>query len=572
MAKALLIAWRDPKRRSITEEQVRKLATALAPDNISPREPLVFSDEQDLVAVFQPSPSWPPHEGNVAVGTLLKPAGEWWTVGGDIPEGSFALYRRDAKYVELVTDMLACRSVWYALTPEMFVASSSQRAVIACLRSFDPDPNALAWMLSQGSIGLGNSWDRRIRPLRWSSRLRLDRVAWSLTVESEPIQHAPEDRTYEEAKAALASVIDSAVARLDGDMQHTLLLLTGGTDSRFILYGMMDRGVKTLTWGLSDDLKRRHSDAWLAVQLAKRYHLNHEFRSIDEPVTESVDTILSRYVALSEACADNFTGYLDGMRIYKQFYEEGVESMVRGEAAVGYYALDDEFEIRRRFELFTLADYSNLSGSWMKQFASQAIPDELRRRPDESLTTWCDRLLMTEKLPKQMAALNEIKTWYCEIHNPLMARSVVAEGLRQTDAQRGNRKLHHDIVHDRCPDLEFARDVTPSRRKRGVLRTRPYVDVMRATLDTGDARELLSPDLVDFLLTNLSEQETEGLTRKRLRAQITRYLPEELKKLLRRAAAPSDNRPKMDFNVLAFRAFLAVRMHRLLRADAKLLS
>ncbi len=553
---------------------MRKLAKTLAPDNITLREPLIFSDERDLIAVFQPAASTPVHEGNVCAGTLLTPAGEWWKVGGEVPDGSFALFRRDSKYVEVVTDMVASRSIWYVLTPDLFVASSSQRAVIACLRSFEPDENALAWMLSQGSIGFGNSWDSRVKPLPIHSQLRLDRDAWSLSLQHEPFRHAPEERPYKEAKTALASAIDSTMARLDGDMQRTILLLSGGKDSRFMMYGLLDRDVKTLTWGMSDELTRKHSDPWVAMKLVKRYNLNHEYRVIDQPVTESVETILNRYVSLSEASVDNFTGYLDGMRIYKQFYEEGVDSLIRGDyAGLGFHDYDNEFTIRQRYELWTLADYSNLAGAWMMSFASQKVPDEFLRQPGESFTKWCDRLQSTEKVPKQMTALNEIKTWFIELHNPLLTRSVVSEGLRLTDELRRDRALFRDILHDRCPDIGYARFVSPGARKGGILRTEPYVEVVRATLDSADAREIISDELVEFLLPRIETSHGgEHLARQRLRKQIVSLIPKRVRKLLRRASSPGENKPKMDYNVMAFRAFLAVRAHRMLREDAKLLA
>src|SRR5690606_559339 len=64
--------------------------------------------------------------------------------------------------ISLTSDLVASRTVWYYLDEDTFIASSSQRMIIAALQRFDINTQAIVWMLSTGSLGPGHSWDRHI--------------------------------------------------------------------------------------------------------------------------------------------------------------------------------------------------------------------------------------------------------------------------------------------------------------------------------------------------------------------------------------------------------------------------
>ena len=80
-----------------------------------------ISNPSDLIAV---------HGTSVAAGYLVDP-GKWEIPGTGRPDGAYALFRSDDAVVEIVSDALASRTVWYAKTDDMFVASTSQRAIVS---------------------------------------------------------------------------------------------------------------------------------------------------------------------------------------------------------------------------------------------------------------------------------------------------------------------------------------------------------------------------------------------------------------------------------------------------------
>src|SRR5690606_18909468 len=98
---------------------------------------------------------------SVALGVLEADA-HWSRPRADVPDGCFALLRADDEHVELAADASASRTIWYAMTNDLFAASTSQRAVVSVLGDFHPNLDAAAWLLSSGSLGPGRGWDSRI--------------------------------------------------------------------------------------------------------------------------------------------------------------------------------------------------------------------------------------------------------------------------------------------------------------------------------------------------------------------------------------------------------------------------
>src|SRR5690606_7571464 len=79
-------------------------------------------------------------------------------------------------------DASASRTIWYAMTSDLFVASTSQRAVVSVLGDFRPNLDAAAWLLSSGSLGPGRGWDSRIERVPPGGRVLLCRPSWRLEI------------------------------------------------------------------------------------------------------------------------------------------------------------------------------------------------------------------------------------------------------------------------------------------------------------------------------------------------------------------------------------------------------
>ena len=199
MSKIILVCFKDPKQDARYRRYVQVLAHRLVPDNITPYAPLIKGDDVGvLIGVINPSETLPVKDTSVCLGCLLDPDEDWWKPKAKTPDGSYALFRSDEVYVELLTDGVASRTVWYVQTDHVFVASSSQRAIVSLLHSFEPNYEASLWMLSSGSLGPGLSWDRRIQCLPGNARLCLNRSTWQLSLQETPVTFDPLDLPVQE--------------------------------------------------------------------------------------------------------------------------------------------------------------------------------------------------------------------------------------------------------------------------------------------------------------------------------------------------------------------------------------
>ena len=136
--------------RPCAADRLRRAALRLAPPEVPLREPLLLETAGGIAAIANPTAEGslsPRCRGRIAtssrtgggacVGGLFGRLGPWWQVGAEPPEGSYALARWDADTVELVSDICGSRTIWYALTDEAFLASTSQRALVMLLGGFE---------------------------------------------------------------------------------------------------------------------------------------------------------------------------------------------------------------------------------------------------------------------------------------------------------------------------------------------------------------------------------------------------------------------------------------------------
>ena len=192
------------------------------------------------MVVVNPVAGIPVHHGAVCLRHLFGPQERWWAQGSAAPNGSFVIARHDAHAVELVTDILATRTLWYVHTDDLFLASTSQRALVALLGSFDLNCEAVTWMLTCGHLG-AMSWDRRLHRLPGDCRLALHRDSWELRVDQQPAVRAPVILSDAERIDRLREAIVETCASLGLPMEEWLLPLSGGMDSRMLLLGLLAR-------------------------------------------------------------------------------------------------------------------------------------------------------------------------------------------------------------------------------------------------------------------------------------------------------------------------------------------
>ena len=139
MSKLVYICARNSEKLPFDEKDIEQLSIHLAPDNIRPRSPRIIKGDGILIGILNPMESLPIKGHSVCMGAFFGEEKSWWKPAGEVPDGTYALFRGDNSCIELVSDIVATRTIWYVKTDNIFIASTSQRAIVYFLQSFKPN-------------------------------------------------------------------------------------------------------------------------------------------------------------------------------------------------------------------------------------------------------------------------------------------------------------------------------------------------------------------------------------------------------------------------------------------------
>lgn len=567
MVRAVVVVSRDGAAPNSLDSYADELHHHLAADNIAARPPVLLRGAGVTAALFNSSSTTRTQGASIAVGMLLDPADDWPVPGARLPDGSYALLRTDDTRVELVADGVGSRTLWYALTNRELIASTSQRAIIALLGSFEPNRDVLPWMLSAGTLGPTGGWDARLKRVQPGERVLLDRVRWRLQSVVEPTEVVADAALSHDAHLErLRATLVDACSRWSFDACKWVLTLSGGADSRGLLCLLRDRGVGTVTWGLPHSEEKHGNDAQVAREVAHRLGVSHRFIGI-EPGRTDPDVVLGRFLALGEGRVDRISGYVDGFAVWKMLFDEGFNGVIRGDHAFGSQPVRSPYAVRSKTSLTTLDDYFTDDEIESFELPAQRIPEELTRGTNETLAAWCERLYRRSRMPTFLAALTDLKTAYVDVGNPLLARSVLACAYALPGELRSEKRLWKTFVRMQLPEIAMARRVAiPS--VTDFLTQRSVLQLMLDELSSARAAMLFSPALRSRCRAALTGALQTKWSPRRIDwgdHPLARAVPRSL-----RAAVSSlrPNRPSLEPVVLAFRVFIASRMQAMLAADA----
>ena len=354
MAKVVLVCQKNGKVRDNFPAESEHLSKRLSPDNIRHVSPVTIVKDGIHIAIFGETSSTRIKKTGVAMGYLHHPGENWFRPGSQIPEGSFALLRADRHFIELITDAVGSRTVWYTHTPEMFIAATSQRAIVYFLQSFEPKEEAFAWMLSGGTLGPGLSWDRRVRFLPPDSSLSFDRFSWNPALDTRLTVFETEHLPKREHDRRMEAVIEDVLKEVRFDSRQWVLPLSGGYDSRLLLLLLKDRfpELKCVTWGREGALFQKWNDARIAQELCDVLDVTHEY-FVTEISVEPIEKLFGRFLAAGEGRIDHLEAYLDGFYIWKHLSEKGVKGIIRGDECFGSRSLYSELDFRKFESNFT---------------------------------------------------------------------------------------------------------------------------------------------------------------------------------------------------------------------------
>lgn len=549
----------------LSDSEIHSLISRILPENFSPNSPWIARNGQSLLAIANPVDSLQYDETSVCLGTMFPPTEDWDIPDAPLPDGSYALIRDSDEQAEIATDIVGSRTIWYYKNEELFVASTSQRALVTVLGDFDPDPVAGAWLLSSGTLGPGRSWDRRVQPVPPDSRIVLDKDSWSLDQHSNECRFTIKDASKDKLIERLELSLDETFDNLSLDISRWTLPVSGGIDSRYLLHRLADQNPQCVTWGIPEDRTQSRNDAALAEQLTDHYDTDHHFYDITP--NPDVETVFDRFLVAGEGRVDHIGAYLDGFQMWAELFQEGTIGIIRGDEGFGWTSVLTDRDVRRTVGLLPVSNWPSLSTIDVPGAKMQELPANLERRQTETLEMWRDRLYHQFRIPYLLSGLNDLKLSYVEIANPFLSRGIISNVRTLPDKYRTKKRLYRDHVKSLSPNIPEAKYGTGPNAS-SYLRRQAAVDTMSQTLDSDMARQTLSSDLITHLLgaveTNSEAEDIDSGIQTQLYSIFKSNLPQTLENILLTWIIDRS----IDSNRLMFRAYIVVRMHAMLERDS----
>jgi len=570
MAKAIYVCSRNHPLVSNDEARLKGICEALTPDNIvTPVSHRVSVKDLTAYAVMNYQPSILEKQNSLLLGYLYDRNENWNEPLTDSPDGSYAIFRVNDDHFEAVSDPVASRTIWYYFDDDLFIASTSQRAIIMFLGSFHFDERIIPWMLSSGTLGPGYSWDKRLTMLPVDSSVILDRTNWAITTRQTSIRYSEKPRADAEHRRVLEEAVAGTFESLkDMDLNQWVIALSGGRDSRAILCwlkesGLIDKDFRAITWGLERALEDKSNDAGIAKDVAAASGVKHKYYLTD--ITEEpIGLVIDRFLFCVEGRSDHLSAYMDGMKIWKVLLEDNVRGIFKGDQYFGWPPVPSSIQGRLQVGCQLCSDQSNLT-SVIERFGlpDQEFPGDLMRK-DESLMAWRDRLYVTYRIPTFIAAISDIKFSYLEQITPLLSRRILDRTRELPDRLRVNKGTFKEMVDAVSPDLPYAERGAPERLE-DILRNGQVVELITGTLNGDYARTLFSKEFLDWVIKGISTGAVSSRKRSgSLRKSVRKYIPKFIRNLLIASGAVL---PELDRTLLAFRVFIIIRMHQILSDD-----
>jgi hypothetical protein len=518
--------------------RVGAICKRLEPENISAKNPIIHQTERSITGISNPVPNVIANEHAVLLGCTFDTHLPWDRPAENTPDGSYALLRSDSNIVQIATDPSGSRPIWFYFDEDKFVCSNSQRAIIMYISSFERSELAISWLVSAGTIGPLQSWDRRIRKVGPNSSISLDKQKWTLKESGERAEFKCVNQNTAFHEENLRNALHNTFhGKWSCDPSKALILLSGGYDSRAILTMLHQASaepfkLKTVTWGLQSERNTAGGDATVARMVAKSLGVSNEYLELD-PREISTETVMRRFVAAAEGQVEHISGYIDGLELWKAIYESGLTCIVRGDEPFRRNSGATERTVRYSLGIGLTADYQNLPKIVSDcGLPPSTMPDFLQRQPSETIQTWSDRLNHEFRIPTVLAALSEIKAQYVEIINPLLSRSILYASRALPDSMRNGKTLFKEVTRHLGPNLPYATKNaigTPEQ----ILRSDAYIQFLQSRLLDSTSTTVFPAAVLRHIAQNLASHRTEAISAAKKPKPLISRLPLRIRNHIR---------------------------------------
>lgn len=554
-----------------TKKKVFSICEELVPANIIPNEAIVHVSEKVSFGISNPKNNVNINANSLLVGSLIGDYETWYIPKSDYPDGSYALFREDLFFAEVVSDPAASRTIWYYFDEHLLIASTSQLAIVRYLGDFNFNHEAIPWMLSSGTLGPSLSWDKRLFRIMPDCSIILNKEEWTLEKRETEIvikEFKCNDIFYENK---LKTTLQEIFTNIKLDSKNWILPLSGGYDSRALLYYILENKkekIKAITWGLADSLKDPKNDAYIAKKLAEKTGIKHSYLQTNLS-HEDLDILINKFVKNGEGRIDSISGYLDGFKIWEDLSNENVQGAFRGD--VGWppsYEVYSAFSTRWATGLRLVEDYDNLKLFCKKLPLKQEISYLIQIQKNESYKDWRDRLYHSFRIPTVLAALSDLKLGYIEQVTPLLSREILQQIRSHPLKLREKKYLFKRIVKTLYPEIPFAENNALETVTTFVHfpKVQEYLknEILKYETNQIFPKDFLNDILIGFDVKINKNQNSRKSFLNRIKSK---FLPKFITLFFKKKFKIKDshNKKDLDLNLIAFRILLINKVHELFK-------
>jgi hypothetical protein len=258
---------------------------------------------------------------------------------------------------------------------------------------------------------------------------------------------------------------------------------------------------------------------------------------------------------------------MDGFRMWESLFEKGVRNIVRADEAFGWLPSKTEQDVRISLDLHLMEDNANMLQLQHFDLEPQRFPGFCSREDDETLESWRDRLYRQFRIPYVLSSLHDLIHPFVEVYNPLLHEDIVSFGRDLPDSLRTNKKIYAKFVSELIEDIPFAKKASIP-EPAAILKSAKIVSLMLDELNSQDARNILNGSFISWVQAHLTVDDHQiNSIKNSWTTWFKQQVPWKVKKMIRKDLI----KYSADFNQLAFRTIIIVRMHRMLTEDANLL-
>lgn len=541
----------------------------IQPLDINPNNEIIIQNENSITILVNPTKAHKLYGDNAMIGLCYEDNENKWQELGDIPDGNFIIKREKENKVEILTDFQATKSLWYYFSDKMLIVSSSQRMIVHLLGSFELNQQAVMWMLSSGTLGYKNSWDKRIESIPAASILSLNKTNWQIKLRTEPIEFEPNKNSLKENIKLFDQTSDKVFSNIDLNGIKPILSITGGYDSRTVLLYLKKyyENIDLMTFGDEDSVNVKYSDLYVSKTISKKFNLNWTLYDTKLSIY-NLDEFFTKFFKLGEGRIDLLDRISDGFWWLSDINRREKDVLFNGmEGFSSQYPFNNKILNLHLRKLFLLEHYSNINLS--DKYPQHYHKDLLETNKTQNQYYY--KIFQLFFIPYGDAALNEIQNCYIDVINPLLSKTIIQFIRNLPDKQRIGKKIEKELVH-KIDDsgVPFADSVSVLNTK-NILRLK-VIDyfINEYLLEHNNIfPEQDIKSLVNQTGNDLKEEvrfEFEKKASKRIKQKVSNIFPLLTHKFVEQKKL--HQKLNLDFHLLKYRMFIVLKMGKQLKQDA----